>query len=64
MLVRRALDRGLKLRCFQRNLNRRKSLRHLRRQVWEKAEIEGVRHALSYPIRDRRPNKTKLRPTH
>ena len=56
MLACRTLDRKLEL-------YRRKGLRHLGRQVWELAEIEGLRHAPSYPIRDRKPNKTTPKST-
>jgi len=32
-------------------------------RIWELAEIEGLRHAPSYPIRDRKPNKTTPKST-
>jgi hypothetical protein len=54
VLARRAFNRKLEL-------NRRKGLHHLGRQVRELAEIEGLRHAHSYPIRDGMPNKTTLK---
>ncbi len=56
MLACRTLDRKLEL-------YRHKCLRHLGRQVWELAEIEGLQHAFPYQIRDRKPNKTTPKPT-
>jgi hypothetical protein len=47
MLARRALDGCLKPGRFQRSHLRDKGLHHLRRKVWELAEIEGLRHATS-----------------
>jgi hypothetical protein len=58
VLARCALNARLKLRGFQYRLLGGKGLHHLGRQVRELAEIEGLRHAPFYPIRDRKPNKT------
>ena len=58
MLARRTLERGLELRCCQCGLLGGEGLHNLWWKVRELAEIEGLRHALSYPIRDRKPNKT------
>jgi hypothetical protein len=57
-------DRGSGLvRTFDRELElyRSKGLYHLRGQVRELAQIEGLRHARSYPIPNRKPNKTEPR---
>ncbi len=58
VLARRALNPRLKLRGVQRRLLGGKGLHHLGRQVRELAEIEGLRHALFYPIRGIKTNET------
>lgn len=52
MLACCTLDRELEL-------HRGKGLRHLGWKVWKLAEIEGRRHAPSYPIRDKFPIKQR-----
>jgi hypothetical protein len=51
----RALDRQLELQL-------RNCLHHLRRQVWELAQIKGLRHGSCYPTPDEEPKKPENRP--